>query len=150
MNLVDNNRIDRTEFSDYKKVPVDPNLTSTLTPEYDLILRLSAESAPKRKLDSQELSFGKSEAIRDPKTILNAPLENIESIYNYWANPGSNRTALEKKIADMDSDDAAKYIVMQLKLEKNAKNRLGYLRELYVTGALKPEVIDKLKEELTK
>ena len=96
------------------------------------------------------MSFGKSEAIRDPKTILNAPLENIESIYNYWANPGSNRTALEKKIADMDSDDAAKYIVMQLKLEKNAKNRLGYLRELYVTGALKPEVIDKLKEELTK
>ena len=45
MDLAANSRANPTEFEDFRKVPVNKNFSSTLTPEYDRVLKINAESA---------------------------------------------------------------------------------------------------------
>ena len=146
MDLEANGRTNPTEFEDFRKVPVDKNLSSTLTPQYDRVLKIEVESASDRELGAKRLDLDKEVFKRD-RSMKDIRPENRLPALQYAINPASYRNALQKKIAGMAPSDAAKYVQEQLNGLGSPSDRVGILRELAVSGALKPNVFFEMAKQ---
>ena len=146
MDLAANSRANPTEFEDFRKVPVNKNFSSTLTPEYDRVLKINAESAGERDLQAKRLSLDKDAFMKD-RNMRNVLPENRLAVLRYAINPASLRNELQKKISNMAPSDAAIYLQEQLNSVEYAADRVGALRELVVSGALKESVIIEMAKQ---
>ena len=146
MDLAANSRANPTEFEDFRKVPVNKNFSSTLTPEYDRVLKINAESAGERDLQAKRLSLDKDAFMKD-RNMRNVLPENRLAVLRYAINPASRRNELQKKISNMAPSDAAIYLQEQLNSVEYAADRVGALRELVVSGALKESVIIEMAKQ---
>ena len=146
MDLAANSRANPTEFEDFRKVPVNKNFSSTLTPEYDRVLKINAESAGERDLQAKRLSLDKDAFMKD-RNMRNVLPENRLAVLRYAINPASYRNELQKKISNMAPSDAATYVQEQLDSVEYAADRVGALRELVVSGALKESVIIEMAKQ---
>ena len=81
------------------------------------------------------------------RNMRNVLPENRLAVLRYAINPASYRNELQKKISNMAPSDAAIYLQEQLNSVEYAADRVGALRELVVSGALKESVIIEMAKQ---
>lgn len=135
-------------------VPVEPKLTSALTPEYQQTKELNASEAAPSALAAGRLRIEYDRLRALPADQKQAEYQRVAredpqfamKLVDYAKTPATERTALEKSESNLGTESQAKYIADKWKTLRTPAERQAFKVDQYRKGLLPNPVIIELKK----
>jgi hypothetical protein len=134
-------------------IPVDPKLTSALSPEYQAVKAADSAEGSRSALNASKMRVQYDELMALPAEERGAalkefattqPREQTRALIQHATSRTTDRTALERATSGLSAPTRAEYFVGELAKRSTPEEKRAYLQQQLAAGLLTKEVLRQM------
>lgn len=133
-------------------VPVDPKLTSALSPEYQAVKQMDSNEGSKSALNASRMRINYDELMTSPdrgaalrEIATKQPADQTVALIKHATSSATDRTALQRATAGLAAPTRAEFFIGELAKRATPQEKRAYLQQQLAAGLINKEVLRQMR-----